>query len=812
MSGLVGRRTRTPRPLPGVAREDSDDELGTDDHPWEWIYETTNDAADDDESTAETGRQRKRTAAASNEPRIVGARMGRFECRLGDTMLLKAQGSHEAWVGIICDLLVDEDGDKAANFMWFSSANEIRNPKKRTDYLENELYITTTFDVNPLATINGTARIMSESAFNKKYPGGKVPRKAPEFGKVFICRRGCNTRTCTYTDEFAWEDLYQGFGDLESLQEFVRKNTRATRRRRQPRNEPEDGDYKLGADGGGHGDDDAPRTPKKPRTQAATTPGSRRKQQPGGHPETPSSHRRVLIKKHLEFTPLATRVLSPQHVQASPYQLARSQLHVASVPTSLPCREAEFSLVYSHLEAAITDGSGTCIYISGTPGTGKTATVREVVARLDAAVRADELDDFIFVEINGMKITDPHQSYSLLWEALKGQRVSPAQALDLLEREFSHPSPRRVPCVVLMDELDQLVTKNQGVMYNFFNWPGLRHSRLIVLAVANTMDLPERTLSNKISSRLGLTRITFPGYNHEQLMRIVQSRLEGVPGDIVDADAVQFAARKVAAVSGDARRALDICRRAVELAEADAKAAAKARAKATDADADDDDDDDDDDAAATAPNTPSKRSGKPPQPPQSSAKPTPKPKKRSGRVTIDTIRRAIAEATSNPLQQYLRTLPFASRLLLAALLLRTQRTGLAESTFGDVLDEMQRALKVAAVVSDSEGHRALALLDRKAVSAAAGHGGGELGGAAASLFSSSSSSASASWVRAKNSTQHVRPAGLSAAAVDLAGSGIVNLEGHKAERPSKMRLAVGDEEVRMAFRDDPEIKALGVVL
>jgi Cdc6-like AAA superfamily ATPase len=37
----------------------------------------------------------------------------------------------------------------------------------------------------------------------------------------------------------------------------------------------------------------------------------------------------------------------------------------------------------------------------------------------------------------------------------------------------------------------QLVTKNQSVMYNFFNWPALRHSRLIVLAVANTMDPDE---------------------------------------------------------------------------------------------------------------------------------------------------------------------------------------------------------------------------------------------------------------------------------------------------------------------------------
>ncbi len=214
----------------------------------------------------------------------------------------------------------------------------------------------------------------------------------------------------------------------------------------------------------------------------------------------------IVTKRPLEFTPLGTRILSPGHFTSSPFQVARSRLHVSSVPTSLPCREQEFASVYSHLEAAITAGSGACIYVSGTPGTGKTATVKEVVAQMNTSVLAEELDDFIFVEINGMKVTDPHQSYSLLWEALRGDRVSPTHAVDLLEREFGNPNPRRVPCVVLMDELDQLVTKNQSVMYNFFNWPGLRHSRLIVLAVANTMDLPERTLSNKISSRLGILR------------------------------------------------------------------------------------------------------------------------------------------------------------------------------------------------------------------------------------------------------------------------------------------------------------------
>ena len=142
-----------------------------------------------------------------------------------------------------------------------------------------------------------------------------------------------------------------------------------------------------------------------------------------------------MVKKPLEFTPLGTRVLDPTHFTSSPYRQARSFLHVSSVPTSLPCRSAEFETVYTHLSAAIAEGSGTCIYISGTPGTGKTATVREVIAQLNNAVLDEEMDDFIFVEINGMKVTDPHQSYSLLWEALKGDRVSPSHALDLLERE-----------------------------------------------------------------------------------------------------------------------------------------------------------------------------------------------------------------------------------------------------------------------------------------------------------------------------------------------------------------------------------------
>lgn len=59
--------------------------------------------------------------------------------------------------------------------------------------------------------------------------------------------------------------------------------------------------------------------------------------------------------------------------------------------------------------------------------------------------------------------------------------------------------------------------------------------------------------------------MTFQPYTFKQLQEIVISRMKGLKA--FEEDAIQLAARKVAAVSGDARRALDICRRATEIAE-----------------------------------------------------------------------------------------------------------------------------------------------------------------------------------------------------------------------------------------------------
>jgi origin recognition complex subunit 1 len=224
-------------------------------------------------------------------------------------------------------------------------------------------------------------------------------------------------------------------------------------------------------------------------------------------------------------------------------------------------------------------------------------------------------------------------------------------------------------------------------------------------------------------------------------MKIIQSRLEGVPGNIVDPDAIQFASRKVAAVSGDARRALDICRRAVELAEADAPG---------------------------DPTTPSKRE----RLAESQGQP-----RGVGRVTIATIKKAINEATTNPVQQHLRSLPLMSKLLMAALMMRIRRTGLAETTFGETLDEIHRA-------------------SLRAPSA--------LPGVAAVLNNGLKGTQTGAM------RPMTRPGHIHTAALELVAAGLINLEAQRAERSSKLRLSIADDEVKMALRDDGDLKALGI--
>ncbi|GKV22250.1 hypothetical protein SLEP1_g32132 [Rubroshorea leprosula] len=263
----------------------------------------------------------------------------------------------------------------------------------------------------------------------------------------------------------------------------------------------------------------------------------------------------------------------PEHVRShkqTELERAKAMLLLATLPKFLPCRSKEMEEITAFIKGAICDDQclGRCLYIHGVPGTGKTMSVLAVLRNLKSEVDAGRIRPYCFVEVNGLKLASAENIYRVIYEALSGHRVNWKKALHLLNERFSEGKKTGKeddrPCILLIDELDLLVTRNQSVLYNILDWPTKPHSKLIVIGIANTMDLPEKLLP-RISSRMGIQRLCFGPYNYLQLQEIISSRLKGI--DAFEKQAIEFASRKVAAISGDARRALEICRRAAEIAD-----------------------------------------------------------------------------------------------------------------------------------------------------------------------------------------------------------------------------------------------------
>ncbi|XP_014830276.1 PREDICTED: cell division control protein 6 homolog [Poecilia mexicana] len=281
------------------------------------------------------------------------------------------------------------------------------------------------------------------------------------------------------------------------------------------------------------------------------------------------------LSPNKQETPPGTPVLHSQekkppvaHLFAdkSRFQSVKQALHTA-IPECLLSRDAEQASIRSFLEDKVLQRVPSSLYISGAPGTGKTACLNCILQEMKS-----ELASVKTVVVNCMSLRSSHGIFPLLAYKLKA-----AGGQSGLQRFLTAPGPT---VLLVLDEMDQLDSKAQDVLYTIFEWPYLPRSRLCLIGIANALDLTDRILPRlQAQTHCRPLLLHFAPYSRQELSAIIQDRLSKVSAEgLLDASAVQFCARKVSAVSGDARKALDICRRAVEIAEADERQKASAKA------------------------------------------------------------------------------------------------------------------------------------------------------------------------------------------------------------------------------------------
>ncbi|MCJ1276750.1 AAA ATPase [Puttea exsequens] len=306
-------------------------------------------------------------------------------------------------------------------------------------------------------------------------------------------------------------------------------------------------------------------TPKTPRYRDALskrvpiTP--RHKVGLVGKPLTPRTPR-------TPFTPSNTKTV---------YNYARQLFARSADPRPIIGREDERTELHAFISKGIESKNGRCMYVSGPPGTGKSALVSEVCSSIQ------DLEGVKMAYINCMSAKSSRDIYGKLMQEFLGPdyQIAHDEMAHLKTLFTSKMKSSGIVYVVTLDEIDHLLTLDLEILYTLFEWSLHRFSNLVIIGIANALDLTDRFLPKLKARNLKPQLLPFLPYTAPQIASVITSKLKALcpedptnPGDHVPflhPAAIQLCSKKVASQTGDLRKAFDIVRGTIDLIEAETK-------------------------------------------------------------------------------------------------------------------------------------------------------------------------------------------------------------------------------------------------
>lgn len=196
---------------------------------------------------------------------------------------------------------------------------------------------------------------------------------------------------------------------------------------------------------------------------------------------------------------------------------------------TIKARETEYNKILNAINTYKQTKKSQILYLSGVPGSGKTYTISYA------------FKDTPHTYINCNNIKSKTQIFSKISQIMKCSKKKAKTFIDLTDHLQKCASQH----IIILDEIDLLITKSQSVLYNMYSMPFYENVSVLLITISNSFSMD---LDAKIISRIGNNKITFKPYGSDQLIEILGN----------EGNSTNYIARRIGAVSGDARKAIRI--------------------------------------------------------------------------------------------------------------------------------------------------------------------------------------------------------------------------------------------------------------
>ena len=249
----------------------------------------------------------------------------------------------------------------------------------------------------------------------------------------------------------------------------------------------------------------------------------------------------------------------------------RDALEASFIPDELPHRDSQIQKVAELTACTLLGDSPPNFLCYGPTGTGKTATIRYISQKLTQQC----LDDKPWwIYVNCSVVSTPYRILAHIYNRISGTERIPPTGLpkDIIFKKLLGILDQKVQtiCFLVLDEIDMLNEKNNGteILYDLTRLnENLDLCKTSLIGISNKLKFKDY-LDPRVKSSLGQEHIVFPSYNANELRDILNERSKIAFNDGVLKDKViPLCAALAAKEHGDARKALQLLRKAGELAE-----------------------------------------------------------------------------------------------------------------------------------------------------------------------------------------------------------------------------------------------------